>query len=191
MGLGVGIECHFHQGCHIDEADLIVEVINPDTGKVLPKGEEGELVITSLAREGMPLIRYRTRDLSRIIKGHCECGSFLKRIDTIAKRIGTEIEIGNDRVYPSVFDEIFFSIPEIIDYQIGVKREEEAVKLIFIVDALKRGKIIQTKIKEVILKHSLVQEMIRKNKIGLDIKYVPGCGNKDYCQYKRSSVFRV
>lgn len=88
MGLGVGIECDAHKGYHVDEADFIAEIVSPKTGEVLANGEEGELVLTSLNREGMPLIRYRTRDLSRIIEEHCECGSILKRIDMVIKRIG-------------------------------------------------------------------------------------------------------
>jgi len=71
MGLGVAVECNAHAGYHFNEAGLYLEVINPRTGEVVPPGEEGELVFTTLAREAMPLVRYRTHDISRLIPGPC------------------------------------------------------------------------------------------------------------------------
>ena len=85
-GQGNGIDCKFHQGIHYWSDHLYFEIIDPLTGLNLPDGELGELVITTLSKEGAPLIRYRTRDLTRIIPGTCPCGSVYPRIDGILGR---------------------------------------------------------------------------------------------------------
>ena len=81
-----GMECAAHDGCHMHETDLLVEIVDPESGRVLPDGEEGEVVITSLLRRGMPLIRYRTGDISRILPEPCPCGSVLRRLEKIRRR---------------------------------------------------------------------------------------------------------
>lgn len=81
-----GMECAAHDGCHMHETDLLVEIVDPQSGRVLPDGEEGEVVITSLLRRGMPLIRYRTGDISRILPEPCPCGSVLRRLEKIRRR---------------------------------------------------------------------------------------------------------
>ena len=81
-----GMECAAHDGCHMHETDLLVEIVDPESGRVLPDGEEGEVVITSLLRRGMPLIRYRTGDISRILPEPCPCGSVLIRLEKIRRR---------------------------------------------------------------------------------------------------------
>jgi len=87
MGPGVGYEClEAKNGLHINEDHLIVEIIDPDTGKVLPYGEQGEVVFTTITKEALPLIRYRTRDVSRIIKEPCLCGRTFIRIERISGR---------------------------------------------------------------------------------------------------------
>lgn len=89
MGLGVALECENKGGFHVNEADFVVEVINPETGEALTgEGEEGELVFTTLSRQGMPLLRYRTRDLSRLMGQPCECGaSIIRRVGEIKGRL--------------------------------------------------------------------------------------------------------
>jgi phenylacetate-coenzyme A ligase PaaK-like adenylate-forming protein len=86
MGLGGAMACEIRDGYHIREADLYIEIIDPDTGKVVPDGEEGEIVFTTLTRQAMPLIRYRTGDISRIIPEPCPCGSVLKRLARVGRR---------------------------------------------------------------------------------------------------------
>ena len=81
-----GMECAAHDGCHMHETDLLVEIVDPKSGKILPDGSEGEVVITSLLRRGMPLIRYRTGDISRILPAPCPCGSVLRRLEKIRRR---------------------------------------------------------------------------------------------------------
>jgi phenylacetate-coenzyme A ligase PaaK-like adenylate-forming protein len=86
MGLGGAMACEIRDGYHIREADLYIEIIDPDTGKVVPDGEEGEIVFTTLTRQAMPLIRYRTGDISHIIPEPCPCGSILKRLARVGSR---------------------------------------------------------------------------------------------------------
>ncbi|MEI7590614.1 MAG: phenylacetate--CoA ligase, partial [Deltaproteobacteria bacterium] len=85
-GPGVAFECPYQDGMHIWEDNFIAEIIDPITLEKLPDGEKGELVMTTLSREGMPIIRYRTKDLTRIIKGKCKCGRTHKRIERITGR---------------------------------------------------------------------------------------------------------
>lgn len=107
-GLGGALECGVHQGMHLRENDLLGEIIDPDTLQPLPHGQWGELVITTLTRNGMPLIRYRTGDLARILPEPCPCGSFLKRIEHRG-RLNSQLL--------TQLDEILFSLPDITDYQ--------------------------------------------------------------------------
>jgi len=86
-GLAVAMECPAQDGLHINEADFLVEVIDPGTGEVLESGEEGELVFTTLNRRCMPLVRYRSGDISRLIEGKCECGSGIVRMDGVKRKI--------------------------------------------------------------------------------------------------------
>ena len=80
-GPGVAFECPYQNGMHVWEDNFIVEIIDPDTLEPVPDGEEGELVLTTLLRDGMPILRYRTKDLTRIIPGPCECGRTHIRIE--------------------------------------------------------------------------------------------------------------
>ena len=88
MGLGGAMACEARAGYHPREADLLFEIIDPETGEVLPEGEYGEIVFTTLTRQAMPLIRYRTGDFSRWLPGTCACGSVLKRLDKVSDRAG-------------------------------------------------------------------------------------------------------
>ena len=87
MGLGGAMACETRVGYHPREADLLFEIVDPETGKVLPDGEYGEIVFTTLTRRAMPLIRYRTGDFSRTLPGMCNCGSVLKRLDRVSNRV--------------------------------------------------------------------------------------------------------
>lgn len=86
MGLGCAVQCQERQGFHIRECDLYLEIIDPETGQVLPAGEEGEIVFTTLTRTGMPFIRYRTGDRSRFLKEECKCGSVIGTIARVGDR---------------------------------------------------------------------------------------------------------
>ncbi len=138
MGLGVAVECEAGDGYHFNEADLLLEIVNPETGNCVPEGEEGELVFTTLTREAMPLIRYRTHDLSRFIPEPCSCGAHsLLKIDKVKKRIENMVRIGGgDAMYPALFDDVLFEIPGLVDYQVTVTSEEGKDRLDFRIELL-------------------------------------------------------
>ena len=120
-GPGIGINCKYDTGMHYWDDYIYLEIIDPVTGKVLPDGEMGEIVITTLVKEGAPLIRYRTHDLSRIIPGKCECGREYPRIDVIMGRTDDMMKIKGVNVFPSQIEEILGSFTEISsEYQIRI-----------------------------------------------------------------------
>jgi phenylacetate-CoA ligase len=101
IGPGVGCECRCHQGLHIFEDHFYPEVVDPETGATLADGELGELVLTTLSKQAMPMIRYRTHDITRILPGTCECGRTLRRIDRIGRRSDDMLIIRGVNVFPS------------------------------------------------------------------------------------------
>ena len=111
IGPGVAIECPCHDGLHIYEDHFYPEIIDPDTGKVLPDGEFGELVLTTLSKYAMPMIRYRTRDLTRIIPGRCACGRTIRRIDRISSRSDDMFIIRGVNVFPSQIEAALLNVP--------------------------------------------------------------------------------
>jgi phenylacetate-CoA ligase len=109
-GPGVGIECECHCGLHIFEETFYPEIIDPDTCEVLPDGERGELVFTTINKFGMPMLRYRTRDLTRIIPEPCPCGRTLRRIDRISARSDDMFIIRGVNVFPSQIESALLSV---------------------------------------------------------------------------------
>jgi phenylacetate-CoA ligase len=125
MGPGVAIECiEAQHGLHIWEDHFIPEIIDPDTEEVLPDGERGELVITTITKEGIPLIRYRTRDITRIIAEPCICGRTHRRLERMSGRSDDMLIIRGVNVFPSQIESVLFSIDGIEPhYQLIVDRE--------------------------------------------------------------------
>ncbi|HBI84964.1 MAG TPA: phenylacetate--CoA ligase [Ruminococcus sp.] len=120
-GPGIGINCKHNTGMHIWDDFLYLEIIDPQTGEPVPDGEQGEIVITTLCKEGAPLIRYRTHDLSRIIPGECPCGRSYPRIDVIAGRTDDMMKIKGVNVFPKQIEEVLAQFPEISsEYQIRI-----------------------------------------------------------------------
>ncbi len=112
-GPGVGIECEAQNGIHIWEDAYIVEIIDPQTGEILPDGEIGELVLTTLTREGMPILRYRTRDLTKILGRDCPCGRHHVRIDRILGRSDDMFIIRGVNIFPMQVENTLLNFPEI------------------------------------------------------------------------------
>ncbi|KJS83394.1 MAG: phenylacetate--CoA ligase [Peptococcaceae bacterium BICA1-8] len=124
IGPGVAVECKYKNGLHVMEDHFIVEVINPKTGEVLPPGEQGELVFTSLTKEALPIIRYRTGDISRIIDKQCECGRTSIKISRIEGRTDDMLIIRGVNVFPSQIEHVLLEIGEVEPhYQIIIDRE--------------------------------------------------------------------
>lgn len=154
MGPGVSGECEYMNGMHINEDYFIPEIIDPKTGEVLPHGEKGELVITCIYKEGLPLIRYRTKDVTRLIYEPCKCGRTTCRMENLDGRTDDMLKIRGVNVFPSQIEEVIFSVEEIgPHYEIIVTRENHAdkleirVELLKATDTYKELELIQNKIK--------------------------------------------
>ncbi len=120
-GFGGGIDCFAHGGYHLRETDLYFEIIDPDTGRTLPDGRWGEIVVTTLNRRGMPLIRYRTGDISRFINEPCPCGSPFRRMDYIHCRLSHIFVLPNGKhLCLSDLDELLFKIPGVMDFDVSL-----------------------------------------------------------------------
>ena len=120
-GPGIGINCKHDKGMHYWDDFIYLEIIDPQTLKPVPDGEWGEIVITTLVKEGAPLIRYRTHDLSRIIPGECPCGSKFPRLDVIGGRTDDMMKIKGVNVFPKQIEEILAEFPELSsEYQIRI-----------------------------------------------------------------------
>jgi phenylacetate-CoA ligase len=116
MGPGVSCECRHQSGLHVAEDHFIIEILDPDTLEPVPDGEYGEVVFTTLSKECSPLIRYRTRDISRIVPGACECGRTLRRMDRIQGRTDDMLIIRGVNVFPSQFQEVLAGFDEVTSY---------------------------------------------------------------------------
>lgn len=119
-GWGLAVDCDVCPGYHYDELNHIVEVVDPETGAVLPYGEEGEVVLTNIARECMPLIRYRTGDIATLNKS--SCGSHLMTLGHIRRRKEGATGYNGHCIYPAMFDEVLFSTDGLLDYRIFLDR---------------------------------------------------------------------
>ena len=120
-GPGIGINCKYDTGMHYWDDFIYLEIIDPKTGEPVPDGEFGEIVITTLVKEGAPLIRYRTHDLCRIIPGECPCGRHYPRIDVIQGRTDDMMKIKGVNVFPKQIEEVLAQFPEISsEYQIRI-----------------------------------------------------------------------
>ena len=115
-GWGLAVDCGVCPGYHYDELDHILEVVDPETGEPLPEGQEGEVVLTNIARECMPLIRYRTGDIATLQKS--VCGSHLMTLGHIRRRKEGATEYNGRHIYPALFDEELFAAEGLLDYRI-------------------------------------------------------------------------
>ena len=145
------------------------EIIDPETGEVLPEEEEGELVLTTLQREGMPLIRYRTGDLTKIIKGKCRCGRTHRRIARIKGRTDDMFIVKGVNIFPSQIETVLMEIPEVDkNYLIILERKEGLdilrvqieIKRTYFTGELKQLQQIQEKIKESLKNTILVSPVV-------------------------------
>ena len=110
-GPGIGINCAYDCGMHVFDDFCYYEIIDPDTGKTVPDGQMGELVITTLRKEGAPLIRFRTHDITRFIPGKCPCGRDYPRIDVIMGRSDDLFKVKGVNMYPAQVEEILRAVP--------------------------------------------------------------------------------
>jgi phenylacetate-CoA ligase len=166
MGPGVAIECkEAKHGLHIWEDHFIPEIINPDTGEVLPEGKKGELVITTLTREATPLVRYRTKDITYLIKEPCICGRTHSRIARISGRTDDMLIIRGVNVFPSQIEQVLMQVEGvephyqlIIDSEKGLTTLEVRVEVSENVfsDEVKKLESLKNKIQAEIKEHCMI-----------------------------------
>lgn len=160
-GPGAGIDCEFHNGIHYWSDYYILEVLDPETLEPVKPGDVGEMVVTTLRKEGAPLIRYRTRDLTRIIPEPCQCGSTFPLHDRILGRSDDMFVFRGVNIYPSSIDEILSSIPGLgSEYQILLERHEDGKDYMKI-------KVEKDKAVDMVHARRLADEVQRRIKNGL------------------------
>ena len=181
-GPGIAVSCDYECGMHYWDDYVYIEIVDPKTGEPVPDGEMGEIVITTLQKEGAPLIRYRTHDLSRKIPGECKCGCKYPRIDTIIGRTDDMIKVKGVNIFPSQVDDLLREIE-------GASSEFQIM-----IDHL-YGKDIMTLFVEAIAgvnKTELANEIQTKfkNKIGITIQVKPvDIGELPRSEKKSTRVF--
>ncbi len=136
MGPGVGMECPCKNGLHIDDEFFIAEIIDPETGRVLPDGEEGELVLTTLGKEAMPVIRYRTHDITRRIPGSCACSRNGTRVARIKGRTDDMLIIRGVNVFPSQVEVALSRVPGLSHHYYLEVSEMEGLKELTVISEI-------------------------------------------------------
>ena len=135
-GFGCAVQCACAEGHHVRHPDLLLEIVDPATGRPLPPGSPGELVVTTLRREAMPLLRYRTGDLSRLEAGPCACGGVLPRLGRVEGRRENELPLGNgESLSIHRLDDLLFAQPPVRAFEAELERTEGRPRLVLTVDA--------------------------------------------------------
>lgn len=165
MGLGLAVDCPMGCGYHYNEFGVIAEIVDPETGEPMEDGEEGELVFTSLGREAMPLIRYRSHDIASMKKGPCPCGAKLSTISRIHRRKETVISYRGLELYPTMFDSLMFRNDKVIDYEIYLNVEEGIIR--FEVECVDAAPDYVKDISRTLCRHPALREL------EIDIKLLP------------------
>jgi phenylacetate-coenzyme A ligase PaaK-like adenylate-forming protein/ABC-type branched-subunit amino acid transport system ATPase component len=170
-GPGTGIECSHHDCIHYWADYYLLEILDPETLEPVPPGEWGEMVVTTLAKEGSPLIRYRTRDITRIIPDRCSCGSILPRHSRIRGRTDDVFKFRGVNIYPSTIDAILSAIPGLgSEYQVYLTRDNELRERMRLV--VERGASVEPKRAEE-LQREIVHTIKHKIIVTADVEVVP------------------
>ncbi len=141
-GPGIGINCPGETAMHCFDDYLYIEIINPETGENVPDGEEGEIVITTLVKEGAPLLRFRTHDLSRIVPGECKCGCKYPRLDTIKGRSDDMFKIHGVNMFPALVEEMLAKVDGATsEYRVTLARDDDNNKDVFLLTVEGEGRV--------------------------------------------------
>ena len=170
MGLGGGVECEAHDGYHLRETDLFFEIVDPQTGERLPDGCEGEVVFSTLTRRGMPLIRYRTGDLSRFLPEPCGCGSVLKRLDRLGGRLDSILRLPAAELRIGEIAEAIFAVPGVIDYAVTALPEKERLILEVAVWSLGSPATTQTEVNEKLGRIRPLREALEAGRLAVVVR---------------------
>ncbi len=162
IGFGGGIDCPAHGGYHVRETDLFFEIIDPDTGAPAPPGQWGEIVVTPLNRRAMPLIRYRTGDMSRFLPELCPCGSPFKRMAPVRYRYSGLISLSGGSVLgmPDL-DDAFFRIPGVVDFHAALSWSPEILRLDITLKALDPSQIQNVDIQNYLPHSPVLQKAVK------------------------------
>lgn len=141
-GPGIGINCEQEAGIHYWDDYIYIEIIDPKTGEPLPDGEPGEIVITTLVKEGAPLLRFRTHDMSRIIPEKCSCGRCYPRIDIIQGRSDDMFKVHGVNMFPSQVEELLQQVDGVLsEYTINIAHDEDNNRDVMIVTVEAEGRV--------------------------------------------------
>ncbi len=173
MGFNTGMECGQGMGYHIHEGDFIAEIVDPETGAPVEEGAEGELVLTSINRQAMPLVRYRTRDVTKIVAEPCGCGSALRRIGPVRRSGETTIRLGGGKIKTADLDEMLFSIPEIVDYRIIEGDDPNDETLRFLVEAAPGTNLNPCLVRDAVEERLYVNGIVFKPGKTIEVRLVP------------------
>ena len=167
-GWGLAVDCEKGDGYHYNELDVIIEVVDPLTGEVLPDGCEGELVFTTIGREAMPLIRYRSRDIGSLTSKKCACGCDLQTLSHVMRRIESTVEFhGGYRIYPSLFNDKVYCFDEVVDYDMYIDRSEEKASLLLVIEVLRETEGLATAIARSVMELDGIQDVISHSRVTL------------------------
>ena len=173
-GLGCAVECSYHTGMHIRENDILVEVVDPVTKEPLEDGKLGKVLITTLTRAAMPLIRYETGDIGSIVSGTCPCGSVLKRLDYIDYREANVFYLDDDSfINIKDLDGSLFKIKNLINCRIEIQDKSKLNIKLAVLDLNNDNKdydLLISKAKELLLNIEAIKKAVDTNQLDIDIE---------------------
>lgn len=190
MGYGGGVECRTRCGYHMREADLYFEIVDPASGEPLPDGETGEVVFTTLTRRGMPLIRYRTGDVTRFLPQQCACRTVLKTMEPVKHRISGKIELFKGKwITLADLDEAIFGVDQVVDFEACLtrKRNKDCLEIEAIVDDEHRPETTLDMHRALLCNQS-IRQAIQLDLLTVSIKTRKGTGQNKPTPAKRRLI---
>jgi phenylacetate-coenzyme A ligase PaaK-like adenylate-forming protein len=178
MGLGVAVECRDGDGYHFNEADLLLEIVDPETGTVLLGGEEGELVFTTLNREAMPLLRYRTHDIARMVDRPCTCGAgSLRKFSAVARRREDLVSIGRFSICSALLDEALFGLAALVDWRAEIVRNATTERLSIHAEQSPGSRLEEEDVRGALLSVDAIRQSLQSGALAaIDVKVLPPGG---------------
>lgn len=182
MGWGMAVDCSCKRQYHYNELDVYAEVIDPLTGECVADGVEGEMVFTSLGREAMPLLRYRSHDYGTLSTAKCCCGSVLQSLSYVRKRKEAMVPLNdNEAIYPLMLEEVLYSFEPVVDYQAYIERKGKLPKLIFNVETLTSQEGLAEDIANAVYNIPEIGNNMRRP----DVKLLKNGALKSFCYEKK------
>ncbi len=185
MGLGLAVDCPVCGARHFNELDVIGEAIDPSTGRSLPPGSVGELVFTSIEREAMPLIRYRTGDIAYFGTASEQCESALRTIGQVPYRVESAITIDDGIcIHPTLFHEVLFRIPQVIDYEVSLNSRAGLDLLSFDVEVSRLDDSLHEDVM-CTLRGAPVLKGVKHLRVGIEVQFKAAGGLQQGAHFKK------